>query len=104
MIITMIVIALAVATISMTITKSSLFECIQKYKLLQCPYCAAHWISFLIWSRYIAIYPNTVTLFDFIISVFATVALSVLPMIAIDYFNTKVDRHAKILHSTSRSL
>ncbi len=95
-----ILIALAVATISMTITQSSLFRGIQKCKLLRCPYCAAHWVSLLLWC----FYPQPLRLFDFGINVFATVAISVLPMIAIDYLNTRMDKHATILHSKSLSL
>ncbi len=91
----MITIALAVAVIAMTLTQSSLFEVIQKCKLLRCPYCTAHWVSFVIWLCQ----PKT-TVFDFVINVFATVAISVLPMIIIDYFNTRIDKHAKILHSS----
>lgn len=81
-----ILIALAVATISMTLTKSSLFENVREIlsiKLLRCPYCMAHWISFLCWCGYTIQYPNTVTVFDFVIYVFATVALSILPMYVI---------------------
>ena len=104
-----ILIALAVATISMTLTQSSLFRVIQRCKLLRCPYCMAHYISFFIWSGYVLggyvpQHPKTMTLFDFVINVFATVALSVLPMMSIDYFNTRMDKHAKILHSTGRTL
>lgn len=98
----MIVIALAVATISMTVTQSSLFTDTRKlltWKLFQCPYCMAHWTSFLCWSCYASTHPNTIDPFDFVINAFATVALSVLPMLAIDYLNTKIDKHAKILHS-----
>ncbi len=94
-----ILIALAVATISMTLTQSSLFEAIQKCKLLRCPYCTAHYISLFLWC----FYPKT-SLFDFVINVFATVALSVLPMLAIAHLNTRMDRHASILHSKSSTL
>ena len=94
-----ILIALAVATISMTLTQSNLFKCIQKCKLFQCPYCAAHHISLLLWS----FYPKT-NLFDFVINVFATVAISILPMITIDFLNTRMDRHASILFTKSGSL
>ena len=94
-----IIIALAVATISMTLTQSSLFRAIQKHKLFQCPYCMAHHVSLLLWLCQ----PKT-SLFDFVINVFATVAISVLPMIVIDYFNTRIDKHAKILHSSHSAL
>jgi len=93
----MIIIALAVAAISMTVTQSSLFRGFRQvldYKIFRCPYCFAHWVSLLVWSCY----PKT-NVFDFVINVFATVALSVLPMLAIDYLNTRMDKHAKILHS-----
>ncbi len=99
---TMIAIALAVATISMTVTQSSLFANVRKlltWKLFRCPYCMAHWTSCLCWACYASSHPSTMGPFDFTINVFATVALSVLPMLAIDYLNTKIDKHAKILHS-----
>ncbi len=99
----MITIALAVAVIAMTLTQSSLFEDVReilKFKLFRCPYCVAHWISFLIWSGYATGHTNTLGVFDFVINVFATVALSVLPMLAIDYLNTRIDKHATIFHSS----
>lgn len=99
---TIIFVALAVAAITMTLTQSNLFEGIRKrigHKLVRCPYCAAHWISFFVWCTQYPMNP-----FDFIINVFATVALSVLPMIIIDYFNTKMDKNAKILHSSRSTL
>ncbi len=99
-----ILVALAVASISMTLTQSSLFRIIQKCKLLQCPYCAAHWISLLLWISYTFIYPKTIDLFFVLINVFATVTISVLPMLAIAYLNTRMDRHASILHSPHRAL
>lgn len=66
----LIILALANATIVITLTKSSLFEkfrnmipftCIRK--LFHCPYCLSHWTSALI------IIPYYYSLFDFIISV-----------------------------------
>ncbi|KKL09695.1 hypothetical protein LCGC14_2563290 [marine sediment metagenome] len=95
----MITIALAVAVIAMTLTQSSLFRAIQKCKLLRCPYCTAHYVSFLIWLCQ----PKT-NLLDFVINVFATIAISVLPMIVIDHLNTRMDKHAKILHSSHSTL
>lgn len=100
----MILVALAVAAITMTLTQSSLFKNIQEYKLFRCPYCAAHYISLLVWCGYAVQYPNTLHVFDFIINIFATVALSVLPMIVIGYFNTKMDKNAKVLHSSHGKL
>jgi hypothetical protein len=38
--------ALAIAAISTTICKSSLFRHLQKYKLFRCPYCLNHWLAF----------------------------------------------------------
>jgi hypothetical protein len=38
--------ALAIAAISTTICKSSLFKRLQKYKLFRCPYCLNHWLAF----------------------------------------------------------
>ncbi|KKM75269.1 hypothetical protein LCGC14_1391920 [marine sediment metagenome] len=102
-----ILIALAVAAISMTFTQSSLFVNTRKllsWKLFQCPYCFAHWVSCLCWACYATIHPKTMDPFDFVINVFATVAISVLPMIVIDYLNTRMDKHAKILHSSHSAL
>lgn len=104
---TIILIALAVATISMTVTTSSMFVNIRRllsWKLFQCPYCMAHWTSCLCWACYVSIHPKTIGPFDFVINVFATVALSVLPMIIIDFLNTRMDKNAKILHSPHSKL
>lgn len=45
--------SLAIATVSMTITKSSLFKKFRNFftlsiikKLLNCPYCLNHWLAF----------------------------------------------------------
>ncbi len=50
----LIITSLAIATVSMTITKSSIFkEYRQSFtssflkKLLNCPYCLSHWLAFL---------------------------------------------------------
>ena len=41
----LIITSLAIATVSMTITKSSIFKEFRKNsKLLNCPYCLNHWI------------------------------------------------------------
>ena len=38
--------ALAIAAISTTIAKSSLFSKLHAYKLFRCPYCLNHWLAF----------------------------------------------------------
>lgn len=56
-IIKFILFSMAIATISLTITKAVIFERLRELitnktiifgKLLNCPYCFAHWISFII--------------------------------------------------------
>lgn len=56
-VLSMIFISLAVSSISYTISKTDIFESIRKKiskhsnwlgKLISCPYCLSHWISFVI--------------------------------------------------------
>jgi len=92
----MITIALAVAAISMTVTRSSLFRGLRSlvdFKLVKCPYCFAHWVSMLIWGCYALSHP--LGYFDITINIFATIALSVVPMYVIECFNTLVDNNAR---------
>ena len=82
----MIELALATAAISMTLTKSSLFNWLQVTKLTQCPYCMAHWIALILvcgtWEGHLG---------DLAIYSFAVVALSVVPMYIINAFMEKID-------------
>lgn len=83
----LIIVALAVAAISMTVTRSFFFRGFRNVfdiKIFKCPYCFAHWVSLGLWSF---LYSNP---FDFAINVFATIALSVVPMYAIELLNILV--------------
>lgn len=82
----MIELALATAAISMTLTKSSLFSWFQVTKLTRCPYCMAHWIAFILVPL-----TQQMHLIGLIVYSFAVVALSVVPMILINYFMEKMD-------------
>lgn len=78
----LLMLALANATIIMTLTKSSLFKkfrdilpntpIINIKKLFHCPYCLSHYTSFLLLS---ILLPHTVFL-DFIIELLALIALT----------------------------
>ena len=81
----MVQLALAAAAITMTITRSSLFKPLRVVKLLRCPYCFVHWVAALLVATI------TVDPFDFIISLFAVVALSVPCMYIIELFMEKID-------------
>lgn len=88
----------------MTVTRSSLFRGFRNIldiKLFKCPYCFAHWVSFVLWASYVALYPQILNPLDFIINVFATVALSVVPMIAIEFLNNLVDNNARFSRISS---
>jgi hypothetical protein len=85
------VLALAVATISLTVTKSSLFEGVRNFffnfstnpvmnwihDLISCPWCFSHWVAFVV----VAIWQPRLTdcgfwLADMVVSAFAMTALS----------------------------
>lgn len=81
----MLVLVLATSAISLTITKGSIFENLREQviersqwfgKLVSCPYCTSHWVSFIL----VAIYqPRLVSSwwpFDLLVSAFAIVALA----------------------------
>lgn len=87
----LIIISLAIASISFTISKSSIFRSsrlfIYKYsnffgELFSCPYCISHWISFIFCLYY---YKFNV---DFIVMMFANVTLS---MIWMGFINKALD-------------
>jgi len=72
------IISLATAAISYTVTKSNIFLPIRKKKnwyILQCPYCLSHWVSFIfvIFSG-LKLFDNL--FFDIIIFTFAVITLS----------------------------
>lgn len=81
----LIVYALAAAAITMTITRSSLFKPVRINKLLKCPYCFVHWVTFPMAAM------TTTSFLDFIITVFALVTLSVPGMFLIELFMDKID-------------
>lgn len=69
-------VAMAVASNSITITKSSLFRSVRvkldKIKVLKCPYCLNHWLSFL----GVALYLDPINFGDFMLKSFGLITLS----------------------------
>jgi Protein of unknown function (DUF1360) len=78
-------IALAVAAVSTTIAKSSLFTKMREWmldhfmflgKLMSCSYCTSHWVAFF----FVAIYrPKLIELWwgiDFVLTAFAVIAIA----------------------------
>lgn len=80
------ILTLPVSAISLTITKSSLFERLREWalernkwlgKLVSCPYCASHWVSFALVALYQPrVIQSTAWPIDLIVSAFAIVALA----------------------------
>jgi hypothetical protein len=76
--------ACSTATISMTVTKSTVMEPFREGikshsqwfgKLFSCPYCFSHWTAFvLVWLSGVKVFPNYLT--NFGILSFATVAIA----------------------------
>lgn len=64
--------AIAISTVVTTVTKGSIFKGTRTLfpKLLNCPYCLAHWVSSL------AALFLTSNLYDFVVITFALIALS----------------------------
>ncbi len=81
----MILESLAIAAVSVTIGKTAIFAPIRKIKflrkLLNCPYCLAHWLAVIV-----AIMQPWTGLFDCVINTFALVALSSLAAIFIVHY------------------
>lgn len=74
----MILEALAISAFAETICRSKLFRPIQRFYLLKCSYCFAHYLAFLLAGlRYTSLY-------DFIINWFALVTLSIPGMLLIE--------------------
>ncbi len=81
------ILSLPVSAITLTITKSSLFERLREWalernewlgKLVSCPYCTSHWVSFALVAWYQPRMLHSVWLpVDLIISAFAIVALAI---------------------------
>jgi len=79
-------IAAAIATISLTVTKSTLFQPLRKHwRVLRCPYCFSHWVAF--------VFATTISdsLFDFIIKSFALVCFASILSFFILIFIEKAD-------------
>lgn len=80
------ILALPVSVISLTITRSSLFDHLRKWmvernewlgKLVTCPYCTSHWVSFALVAWYQPRMLQSAWLpVDLMISAFAIVALA----------------------------
>jgi hypothetical protein len=75
----LIIISLAIASISWTISKSDIFNSLRIFickhsvfwgKLLSCPYCVSHWVAFIFMIHLCGFN------FDFIIMSFASITLS----------------------------
>jgi O-antigen/teichoic acid export membrane protein len=89
-----IILAAAIATVSMTITKSSLFIRFRKifnFKLFHCPYCLSHWLAFIIilyqWYPLVSI-KHTINYF---ITSFALVAFASIFSLIIGLFLEVID-------------
>lgn len=82
-----ITLALAVAAITMTVSRSSLFRPIRVVKVLKCPYCLVHWFAFLA----VFLTESAFNRIDFIIMSFAVISLSVPIMYLIELFMDKID-------------
>lgn len=78
--------SLAVASLSLTITKAQVFGSLRSWvdskngflgKLISCPYCASHWIGLVMVVYYQPVLvPSPILFFDLAISLFAVVTLS----------------------------
>lgn len=88
----LIIISLAISSISFTISKTEIFKPIRlficKYsnffgKLVSCPYCLSHWVAFTI-----MLYIYRSFCLDLIIMTFASITLS---MIGISFINRALD-------------
>jgi hypothetical protein len=95
----MIEVSLAIACISMTITKSSLFKSFRQFvdlaffkKLFNCPYCLSHWLSFPFIFK-----------FGFV-GVFALVTLSSIWSLFILIFLQKLEQDASFHNPKSGAL
>jgi len=81
----LILISLAVASIAITVTKSSLFSKFRKlvtWKLFRCPFCLSHWVAALLCFYY--------NIFNFV-DIFAVVTLSSFSSYLLLFFLEKSD-------------
>jgi len=83
--------AMAVASISMTITKSSLFSGFREKtskigklfrELFNCPYCLSHWIAII---GVLTFFGKTHSILDLVLMTFSTVTFSCFAMAGISY-------------------
>jgi ABC-type phosphate/phosphonate transport system permease subunit len=83
--------AMAVASISMTVTKSSLFNGFREKtnkigkffrELFNCPYCLSHWLAIL---GVLTFFGKTRTLPDLVLMTFSTVTFACFAMAGISY-------------------
>lgn len=78
--------AAAIAAISMTICRGSLFWRLQKYRLFKCPYCLSHWLAFIAAA-------SSTTLKNFVINSFCLVTISTLFSFIILLFLKELDHN-----------
>jgi hypothetical protein len=81
-----VILVLPTAAISVTITRASVFEPLRVWvgqnskwlgKLISCPYCLSHWVSFLMVAIYQpVVIQSSLRLVDLLSSAFAIVALT----------------------------
>lgn len=94
------VLALAVAAISLTITKAAIFKNLREWvdersewfgKLVSCPYCTSHWVSFILVVIYRpVIVPSAVWPVNLAVSAFVIVGLAAPMSLAIYCSFTKL--------------
>lgn len=81
----MILEALAISTLAETVCRSRLFRPLQRFYLLKCSYCFAHYLALLMAGFH---YTNP---YDFIINWFALVTLSIPGMLLIELLFTRLE-------------
>lgn len=81
--------ALAVSSISLTVSRAKLFADLREFvksknvwlgKLLSCPYCTSHWVSFIITALYLPRPIHLFLLLDWFLASMMIVALSAMLM------------------------
>ena len=79
--------AMAIAAVSLTISKTYIFKWLRPKKFFGCPYCLSHWLSFLTVYLFIPGY----ALPGFILLSFALVGLSSIVAIPIAFYLDYID-------------
>lgn len=82
----MILEAFAISAIAETVCRSKLFQPIQKWYLLKCSYCFAHYLALAV-----ALY-NYTNFYDFIINWFALVTMAVPGMFLIELLLKELEK------------